>query len=327
MSTKAEAIVKPGDREIVISRVFDAQVKRVWEAFADTEQVVKWWGPIGFTTTVEKREFKDGGVWQHVMKGPDGTQYLNKAVFKKIVEHKSIEFSVGGGRVGDDGKVDDKGMSFMASWTFEAMGEKTKVTMRTVFISAEERDNVIKKSNGVEGGKQTLGRLADYLSAGTDFVITRMFDAPRDLVWKAFTEPERMAEWFGPKGVKCHSVKYELKPGGINHYCMTMPDGAKMWGKTAFREIVAPEMLVYVNSFSDEKAGLTRHPMSATWPLELLTTITFLEVQCQTAVSIRWRPINATSEEQKTFDSSHDGMTKGWGGSLDQLADYLTRTK
>ena len=104
-----------------------------------------------------------------------------------------------------------------------------------------------------------------------------MFDAPRDLVWKAFTEPERMKEWWGPKGFTVIASKMDLRPGGSYHYGMKAPNGSTMWGKFVFREIVAPERMVFINSFSDEAGGITRHPMSPTWPLEMLSTFTFEE--------------------------------------------------
>lgn len=77
----------------------------------------------------------------------------------------------------------------------------------------------------------------DNAAGGKEFVISRTFNAPRELVWKAWTEPERMAQWWGPKGVKSHSVKMEFRSGGINHYTMTTPDGKQMWGKMVYREI------------------------------------------------------------------------------------------
>ncbi len=157
-----------------------------------------------------------------------------------------------------------------------------------------------------------------------DFIISRVFDAPRDLVWKCFTEPERMKQWWGPKGFTVVAAKMDLRPGGIYHYGMRTPDGHTMWGKFVYREIAAPERLVFVNTFSDETGGITRHPMSPTWPLEMLSTFTFEELPGgKTKFTIRWSALNAADEEQKTFDSSHDSMRQGWGGTLDQLGAYL----
>jgi uncharacterized protein YndB with AHSA1/START domain len=161
-----------------------------------------------------------------------------------------------------------------------------------------------------------------------DFVLTRVFDAPRSLVWAAFTEPERMKEWWGPKELSVFKSKMDLRPGGTYHYGMKGADGAVMWGKMAFREIVPQQRMVFINSFSDEAGGTTRHPGHEKWPLEMNSTFTFEDAPGgKTKVTIRWSAHNATAEEQKTFDTSHDSMNQGWGGSLDRLVGYLARAQ
>jgi uncharacterized protein YndB with AHSA1/START domain len=161
-----------------------------------------------------------------------------------------------------------------------------------------------------------------------DFVISRVFDAPRDLVWKAFTEPERMKQWWGPKGFKVIASKMDLRPGGSYHYGMQAPNGTAMWGKFVFREIVPPERMVFINSFSDEAGGTTRHPLHMSWPLEMLSIFTFEEQPGgKTKLTIRWSPHNATEEERKTFDAGHDSMRMGWGGTMEQLEAYLAKVR
>src|SRR4051812_23991288 len=130
-----------------------------------------------------------------------------------------------------------------------------------------------------------------------DFVISRTFDAPRDLVWKAFTEPALMKQWWGPKGFTVIASNMDLRPGGTYHYGMRAPDGSAMWGKFVYQEISPPERMVLINSFSDEAGGITRHPMASTWPLEMLSTFTFEDVGGKTKFTVRWSPHNATAEE------------------------------
>jgi uncharacterized protein YndB with AHSA1/START domain len=161
-----------------------------------------------------------------------------------------------------------------------------------------------------------------------DFVISRVFDAPRDLVWKAFTDPDHMKQWWGPKGFTVIQSKMDLRPGGTYHYGMRAPDGSAMWGKFVYREVAAPARMVFINSFSDEAGGITRHPMAPTWPLEMLSIFTFEEEPGgKTKLTIRWSPHNATEEERKTFDASHDNMRQGWNGTLEQLTAYLAKNK
>lgn len=162
-------------------------------------------------------------------------------------------------------------------------------------------------------------------TTGRPFVIKRTFKVPRGWVWKAWTEPEGFAQWFGPKGCTVTDVKMELRPGGICHCCVRPPDGREMWGKFIYREIAEPDRLVYSQHFSDRAGGITRHPLSPTWPLQMLATVAFVEQNGGTDLTVQWAPLNPTADEQKTFDSAHDGMNQGWGGSFEQLAEYLAR--
>jgi uncharacterized protein YndB with AHSA1/START domain len=175
-------------------------------------------------------------------------------------------------------------------------------------------------------------------TATQPFVISRVFDAPRDKVWQAWTEAERLKKWWGPAGFKVHTCKVDLRPGGVFHYGMTAPDGSEMWGKMAYREIEAPKKLVFINSFSDPKGGVTRHPWHMSWPLEMLSTITFESIGSdagrdakgqgggKTKVTVHWVPGDASSElECKTFDEGRDSMKQGWGGTLEQLTNHLKK--
>lgn len=155
---KNDPAVTGTDREIVISRVFDAPRELVWETMTKPEHVVHWWGPNGFTNTLLKMDFCVGGEWSHIMHGPDGTDYPNKSIFTAIVEPERIELSNGGKHKGDPNA------NFDATWTFEVVGKQTKVIIHLFFPTAEARNMVVEKHGAIEGGKQTLARLADYVS-------------------------------------------------------------------------------------------------------------------------------------------------------------------
>jgi uncharacterized protein YndB with AHSA1/START domain len=158
------------------------------------------------------------------------------------------------------------------------------------------------------------------------FVISRVFDAPRDKVWKAWTEAERLKQWWGPKGFTVAQLKLDLRPGGTMHYCLRMPDGKEMWGRFVYREIIKPERLVWINSFSDKDGGLGAHPMAPTWPREMLTTVSFEETGGKTKVTIEWLPVeSATDLERKTFEEGRDSMKMGWTGTFEQFAAYLAK--
>lgn len=324
MSTKTSS--DTSDREIVMSRTYPAPRDLVWEAFTNPKHVVHWWGPRGFSDITEVHEFKVGGEWKHSMVGPDGAKYPNKAIFQEIVPQERVVFRLGGGR------EQGPGTNFIATWTFETVeGNKTRLTGRLVFSSSQERDFVAKEFGAVEGGKQTLERLSEYLvkmdPENPPFSITREFNAPRDLVWAAWTEQEHLSQWFSPKGFTRVKAVMDLRPGGTYHYGMRSPDGKEMWGKWTFREIVPPQKIVLVAQFSDATGGMARHPLSATWPLELLSTTTLTEANGKTMLTLEWVPINATAEELATFKGARASMMGGWGGTFENLEAYLAAKK
>lgn len=158
---------------------------------------------------------------------------------------------------------------------------------------------------------------------GSEFVITRVFDTPRHLVFKVWTEAKHLARWWGPKGFTIKVIKLDLRSGGLFHYSMCPPEGEEMWGKFVFREIVPPERIVWVNSFADREGKTIRPPFAPDFPLEVLNTVTFTEQGNQTLLTLRAVPINATPSEDQLFTEMNDSMQQGWTGTLDQLSAEL----
>lgn len=159
------------------------------------------------------------------------------------------------------------------------------------------------------------------------FVHVQTLDAPRALVWKAWTEAERLGQWFGPKGIEWGGCTVDLRPGGLFHYCLRVPGHGEMWGKFVYRDIVPMERLDYVVSFSDKDGGIVRHPMSETWPLELLCSMTLAEENGKTVLTSHNVPIHAGDAEIRTFIEGRDGMKQGTEGMYAQLEDYLAAVK
>lgn len=162
-------------------------------------------------------------------------------------------------------------------------------------------------------------------TAGDDFAISRTFDAPRALVWKAWTEAERLAQWWGPKGCKLHVETFDFRPGGLFVYAMDFDQGARMWGRFVYREIVAPERLAFANAFSNAQGEVVRAPFSADWPLQVFNVLTLTEQDGRTRLDLRGGPIDPTDAERQLFKSMHGSMTNGFTGTFDQLAAYLAR--
>jgi uncharacterized protein YndB with AHSA1/START domain len=158
-----------------------------------------------------------------------------------------------------------------------------------------------------------------------ELVITRDFDAPRELVFKVWSEAEHLKHWWGPKGFKISVAGFDFRPGGYFHYNMRASDGNEMWGKFVYYEIESPEKIVYGNSFSDPEGNIVPAPFSPTFPLEIRNFITFAEIDGKTRITHRGSPIHASEDGLNLFISMFESMKQGFGGTFDQLEDYLTK--
>lgn len=159
MPIRLESVTDTSDREIRLSRVFDAPRSLVFDVWTDPERVVHWWGPEGFRTTIHEMDVRPDGVWRFTMHGPDGVDYPNRVVFKEIARPELLVYVHGTG-VEEDGFAD-----FLVTVTFADRDGKTELTMRSLFATKADRDKVVREFGALEGAKQHLARLAEYLAA------------------------------------------------------------------------------------------------------------------------------------------------------------------
>lgn len=164
---------------------------------------------------------------------------------------------------------------------------------------------------------------SDAIPDAAQFSITRAYKAPRQLVYRAWTERERLQQWWGPVGMALSVLTLDVQPGGSFHYAMKAPGGFEMWGKFVYRELVPFERLVYVNSFADAAGTPIPAPIMPSWPLEALNVLTFSEENGVTTQTLRSTPINASALEKQTFLAGHASMTQGFTATLNQLEAYL----
>ena len=157
-------------------------------------------------------------------------------------------------------------------------------------------------------------------AADQALILTRLFDAPRKLVWKAWTEPERVMRWWGPEGFTSPVCKIELRVGGVFLACMRSPEGQDFWSTGVYREIVEPERIVYTDCFADENGNpvpASHYGMSGEWPAELLVTVTLEEYEGKTKLTLQHVGLPAGEMTELTG--------AGWSGSFDKLAESLVR--
>jgi uncharacterized protein YndB with AHSA1/START domain len=311
METKS----KTADRELTVSRLLNAPKELVWELWTNPEHIKHWWGPNGFTNTIYKMDVKNGGEWDFTMHGPDGKNFRNTHTFVELVKYEKIVLR----------HVTPP--HFGMTVTFTSQGNKTLLSITSLFESAEQLREVVKVFKADEGLKQNVDKLEKYITTvpvQKELVIMRQFDAPRKLVFKAFSEAEALAQWWGPKGAKIEVSKLDFKPGGIFHYSMQSPMG-EMWGKFNYLEITEPERIVFTNSFSDKDANTVRAPFSNDFPMVVKNTLTLSEHEGKTTVLLKGAPVNATEAEMNFFTNMFSGMQEGFGGTFDQLDEYLEK--
>ncbi|MGA2285029.1 MAG: SRPBCC domain-containing protein [Dehalococcoidia bacterium] len=155
---------------------------------------------------------------------------------------------------------------------------------------------------------------------GKELEIVRIFDAPRELVWKAWTDPEVMMRWWGPKGYTCPACRIDLEVGGTYLNCMRSPADQDYWSTGVYKELVEPERIVTTDSFSDERGNVvpaSHYGMNPDFPLELLVTVTFEDQDGATKLTLK----------HAGFPSKEDleGARIGWSESFDKLAAVLRK--
>lgn len=154
--------------------------------------------------------------------------------------------------------------------------------------------------------------------AERELLITRIFDAPRELLWKAWTDPEMIKKWWGPKNFTAPVITIDLRVAGKYLYCMRSPEGQDFWSTGVYSEIVPPERIVCTDCFADEKGNpvpASHYGMPGDWPAELLVTVTFEELGGNSKMTLKHVGLPAGQMEELT--------NAGWNESFDKLAESL----
>lgn len=301
MSEGKTVLNRPSDRELVFTRIFNAPPELVFEAWTDPRHLVHWWGPRGFNTTSLDMDFRPGGKWRLIMHGPDGTDYNNVCTYREIDKPRRIVYDHGDPPF------------FQSTITFEPVGKQTKLTMHQRFNSASVLQEIIEKYHADEGGKQTLDRLGEQVELmlpqnriEKKLLITRTFNAPRPLVFSAWTDPKHLANWWGPKGFTNPTCQLDVRPGGAIFILMRAPNGDEHPMRGFFHEIIVPERLVFLTIAKDAFDRTL---------LESLTTVTFAEEGHKCKITVKAEAIGFAPIARQMLE----GMEMGWTQSLHRL--------
>jgi uncharacterized protein YndB with AHSA1/START domain len=321
MNAIANTTSNAGNREneIHITRVYDAPVAAVWDAWTDPAQVVQWWGPRGFSITTHSKDLRVGGSWVYTMHGPDGKDWPNFTRYHEVEPQRRLVYDHGAS------SADTKPL-FRVIAEFRDMDGRTELDMRMIFSSAQDAQSTRAFIKPM-GGESTWDRLAEYLEKETSdkdiFVINRSFNAPIETMFDLWTKAEHFAQWLPPTGFTMEFRRADIRAGGESFYSMTNGQFT-MYGRLHYLDIHRPDRIVYTQSFADEHEKIARHPGNSAWPETMLTTVLLAEEgPAETRVTMRWQVYgDATQAEVAAFVAEKTGMAKGWTGSFDKLEEY-----
>lgn len=300
---------------ISLTRVYDAPLQAVWDAWTLPEEVAQWWGPRGFTLTTHSRDLRTGGHWHYTMHGPDGTDYENTTLYLEIVPKQRMVYDHGGHK--------DRPPLFRVTALFTERDGRTQLDVSFALATpeaAEEMRQFIKKA----GGESTWDRLAEYLgktlTGAEQFFISRTLEAPIEHIYEMWTDPAHLMQWLPPAGATMQFLRTEPRVGGVSFYAMTAANGVVMHGRVTYLALEKPHRIVYTQQFCDDAEQVIRPPFFPNWPQTMLTTVELVaEDADRTRVTVRWEPRDATPDDIAEFIKQRSSMTMGWTGSFDKL--------
>lgn len=296
-------------REIVVTREFDAPRELVFRAWTEPELMKEWWGPRGFTLPHCTIDLRVGGKLHYCMRSRDGADFWCGGVYQEIVLPERIVvtdyFSNPEGEVVPAAAY---GMSWpedvTITVTFTESNGKTTVTMRQAASVPLPKDSA---DGASQGWSEMFDRLAGYVTADRNITVTRVFEAPRELVFDAFTDPQHLAEWWGPNGFTITTSEIDVRPGGLWHFTMHGPDGRDYLNKIRYVEVERPSRLVYVHE---------------TGPL-FRATVTFdPDSGDKTAVTVQ---MVFDSAESRDHVVKEYGAIEGLNQTLGRFAEHLSK--
>ncbi len=309
-------VLQNPSNEIRITRIYDAPVKTVWDAWTDPAQVAQWWGPRGFTLTTHSKELRPGGIWHYTMHGPDGTDYPNKTLYYEVEDCERLVY--------DHGGYDERKPLFRVTVEFSELDGKTKMEMTMTLPTAEQAE-ATRKFIKAAGGNATWDRLAEFLDEKGNgrniFVINRSFEATVDQLFEMWTDAAHLAKWLPPVGFGMVFLRSDIREGGNCFYRMSNPAGVTLHAQHEYLEVTKPSRIVFIQRFCDEHEQLAHHPALPVFPDAMQLTVALIaECERWTRVTLTTEPFGDVSPEQAAaFTNLRGSMTQGWSSSFDKL--------
>lgn len=308
--------------EIIITRMINSPRELVFKAWVDPSDITHWWGHHGSTNTIKKMEVISGGICEFIIHESNGVDYPTKIIYQEVIRLEKLVYKQ---YVDSENNMNQ----FEAIVTFIDYREKTELTICMIFASVEERYKIGKEYRLEAGTQQAFSRLEYYLIRmhspqlpDEEFSSTQTINAPRELVFKLWTDPNHFLNWWA-KDSEIKVNKLDIQPEGIFHYGFETSYGETKWTKLVYQKMEKPTYLSFTSSPSDEKGRISDDFTKRSWPLEVLDEITFLEENGKTVLHMKSKPINATPAERKLFKDTHQAMETSFKLSCDRLIEYI----
>jgi uncharacterized protein YndB with AHSA1/START domain len=311
------------ENELNLTRFFDAPRELLWRAWTEPEQAMRWWGPKGFTSPVCKIDLRVGGKYFNCMRSPDGRDFWSTGVYREIVPKERLVMT--------DSFADEKGnvvsathygmspdfpLEMVITVTLEEKAGRTKLTLLHEGIPEGRMRDLTEA-----GWNQSFDKLADSLATATDstriiaepgkqeVIITRVFDASRELVFQGYTDPASIPQWWGPERLTTVVKKMDVRPGGIWRFVQHDPDGNEYAFHGVYHEVLSPSRIVSTFEFE----GTPGHVV--------LDTVTFETFEGKTKLT--GRSVFQTVEDRD--EMLKEGMIEGASETMDRLAVLLSK--
>jgi len=326
-AVQTESVNKVAGEEFVIRRLFHVPQRLLFKAWTEPVSLRRWWGPKGFEWVGGTLDLKPGGRFLYCLRSPEGGEMWGKFVYREILPHSRLVFvSSFSNREGETTQHPASPLwplEILNTITFTPQDGDTLLEIRGLPLDSspgqqkffEQNMNMVEKGFG-----GTFEQLDAYLSDianspvmnSREVVITRIMDAPRDLVYKAWTDPAMVSKWWGPDLFTIPLCDLEVRPGGRIRIDMRAPDGSIYPMNGAYREVSPPTKLIFTSAALDGDGN----PM-----FEILNTVLFEEHGGKTTLVLRAGILTAGPEAAPYLA----GMEQGWNQSIERLGKYLSR--
>ena len=309
MEAIANAAASDAVRELRLTRIFNAPRELVFAAWTDPRQIAKWWGPRGFSAPVCELDARVGGAIRIDMQGPDGTVFPMGGEVKELDPPRRLVFSAGAMPQADGGW----GFENMNTVTFseEAGGTRVDLHVEVLYANPEAAPAL---AGMREGWGQTLDRLGEFVGdrAAREIVLSRVYDAPVELLWEVFTDHKHTDQWWGPTGFRNTTTHQDVRVGGRWLHVMHGPDGRDYPNRQTYLAVDRPRQLVYEHGWDDDNI-----------PPLCISTVTFTDLGDGKS-EVEMRMTFASVEERERVAEEH-GAIEGGKQTMARLADYVSQ--